>query len=194
MNGRFPKDGSFLINFVAAIDQMLQVWDIVLFSCVVEVLEHVPHEFVFAHVQGGLGVGSGVGVCAFGKHESSGFEVAEVGGGVQRSLVRLVLGAQNRFEQLLDGLGEVLEDQVVLFGGQEVLEFRQDVAVLPGVELAFWRRFNHLQLEKVGNKVVVAGYSVDVDVQDGLQTLEALCEFTHCSVMERVASLIILLS
>jgi hypothetical protein len=62
---------------------------------------------------------------------------------------------------------------------QKVLKLSQYIFVLPRVKLPLFPSLQHLQLEEVGQEGLITFTVVDVDVQDGLETLETLGVLGH---------------
>lgn len=108
-------------------------------------------------------------------------------------MVVLVLAVQNLFQQELHLRFKFLLYAVVILWAQQMLKFREHVLVFPWVKLLLCCVLKVLDLEEKANEAIEVWCVINVYVQNGVQCLEALGEFAHCTIMNRRSPIIILL-
>lgn len=112
---------------------------------------------------------------------------------MQRRVVILVPVSENCLEQILNLQPEVFLDPHVVALAEQVLELTEHILVLSGVEPGLLLAVEVLDLEEQLQEAVIALDDVEVDGEECLQSLVAVGELVHRSVVHRVALVLILL-
>ena len=74
-----------------------------------------------------------------------------------------------------------------------MFELCQNAIVLPRIELPLFSCFQQLQVEVKRQELIVTFHPIYVYIAKGLHTLEALGVLTHCSVVEGIPLVFVLL-
>ena len=105
-----------------------------------------------------------------------------------------ILAVENFYQQQFNGMFELLDDPIIFFGAQKMLELCQHVFILSWVKFHFLSIFKVLDLEKQLLEFVSALHCINVNCKKGLASLVALSEFAHGSIMDWVSLEVVLLS
>jgi hypothetical protein len=110
------------------------------------------------------------------------------------SMIILILTIQNFFQEQFDLVVEFLDNPLKISRAQQMFKFSQNSLVFTRVKFTLLTVFQNLNLEEKMQEISVCRSGIEINGQNGLKRLIAFSIFAHGSIMNRVSTILVLLS
>ena len=195
MNRSLALDRTLLVDIFTTVDEVNQIFIISGLGGLIKTLKNASSEFILTNFKWRLSVSLRGSISSFLDKQSGRFEVTEIRTDVQWSMVIHILDFQYLLQKS-SGLSLKLFDNVFIVDWiEEVFELVKHVFVLSWIESSLFFSVQVLNLLEEVNKVKSLSHDlINIYRKHGIESLVALSEFAHGSVVKRSPLIHILLN